>query len=137
MARNGLRALAHLAPHLPALAALDLAGNWLSDDGELKFLAALPALASISLADTALSRKQERSVCLTSTPTGILSRRKLGQDSLLTRRVSVMHFGVRQITLSRNVLFRCMMLRCMQGCCKRLMTFSTSLELVNKCSCYS
>ena len=76
MARNGLRALAHLAPHLPALAALDLAGNRLSDDGELKFLAALPALASISLADTALSRKQERSVCLTSTPIGRLSRRK-------------------------------------------------------------
>ena len=35
-------------------------------------------------------------------------------------------------------MFRCMVLRCMQGSRKRLMTFSSSLELelINKCPCY-
>lgn len=57
MARNGLRTLAHLAPQLPALAALDAAGCRLADEAELGRLAELPALASVCLADTPLSRK--------------------------------------------------------------------------------
>lgn len=57
LARNALRALAHLAPQLPALAALDAAGCRLADEAELGRLAALPALASVCLADTPLSRK--------------------------------------------------------------------------------
>ncbi len=37
-----------------------------------------------------------------------VTEKTFGQDSLLSRRVSVMHFGVRQISLSRNVLLCCM-----------------------------
>ena len=65
MARNSLRTLAHLAPHLPALAALDVAGCRLADEAELSRLAELPALASVCLADTPLSRKPVcSSVCV-------------------------------------------------------------------------
>ena len=57
LARNALRALAHLAPQLPLLAALDAAGCRLADEAELSRLAELPMLASVCLADTPLSRK--------------------------------------------------------------------------------
>ena len=57
LARNPLRALAHLAPQLPALAALDAAGCRLANEAELGRLTELPALASVCLADTPLSRK--------------------------------------------------------------------------------
>ena len=62
LARNPLRALAHLASQLPALAALDATGCRLADEAELGRLAELHMLASVCLADTPLSRKPVGSV---------------------------------------------------------------------------